>query len=339
MTWRRVLRRIVPRLDRPSFYRAPRERRQCPACESPALSALDVYKLPAPIDGRRTAFVSGCESCGLVFVNPPPTQADLDAFYTVEGEWGAERVDDTPASAVAPVRPGAGSWPRMFDAVRDELDVTRPPRGARALDFGCGNGKFLDVLQACGWETSGIEPATTAAFPRHAQLTAVPASPEFDLIVVHHVLEHLFDPLTILRQLAQAAKPGALLLLAGPRLDTLPLHRDYRYVISRVHVTAYTVACVTQLLARSGWAVVAPPSDQIRIAGGRTTSARLRLLARRDLHVPPGPPRPLDAARAALYGYFDVLGERSLRSVGAVRCSAALIELRRRVRRRVRRPA
>ena len=51
----------------------------------------------------------------------------------------------------------------MFDPIRES--VTTPPKGAKVLDFGCGNGKLLDALQECGWDTWGIETAVRLEFP------------------------------------------------------------------------------------------------------------------------------------------------------------------------------
>jgi len=288
-------------------YRAPRERDRCPACDSPRLAALAVHRLQTRIDGRRTGLVSGCEDCGLVFVNPAPSAAELSAMYAPTGEWAEGRLQD--AAPAGPPKPGgSGSWPRLFDPIRGELDVTRPPAGAKVLDFGCGTGKFLDVLGACGWETYGIEPALDDAFSRHRRLFEIPSTPTFDLVIVHHVLEHVLNPLGLLQQLAASARLGALALVAGPRLDTLPVHQDYRYVISRVHVTSYTSTCMIGLLARAGWQAVAPPADEVTIAGGRKTAARMRLLAKRVDRQPPLPARPLDAAREALRGYYEQVG-------------------------------
>jgi SAM-dependent methyltransferase len=293
--------------------------------------ALAPFRLPAAIDGRRTGLVSGCEACGLVFVNPPPSDAELSMMYSRSGEWAHGRVDDA-STGEARVRkgPGSGTWPRLFDPIRTELDVTSPPAGSRVLDFGCGRGKFLDVLAPCGWETFGIEPALDTAFARHQRLDAVPADATFDLIIAHHVLEHVGNPLLLLRQFAAAAKPGAFLLVAGPRLDTLPVHGDYQYVISRVHITAYTAACMMGLLARAGWEAVEPPRDEVPVAGGRRTAARLRILARRVSQVRTLPSRPLDSAREALRAYRAQQGARtSLERLGLVRLSARITELRR----------
>ena len=322
-----------------SIYRAPQELTHCPACHSTALAALGLHRLPTRLDGRRTGLVSGCEDCGLVFVNPSPSDAALASMYGPRGEWALRRPDEpTHAPQVVEGAPGAGSWPRMFDGIRAEFDVTHPPLGSRVLDFGCGRGKFLDVLKRCGWLTYGIEPATDVAFTRHQPLGSIPQEPSFDLVIAHHVLEHVTDPLALLKQFAGATRLGGYLLVAVPRLDTLPLHRDLGYVVSRVHVRAYTSVCMEGLLLRAGWEPVETPSVDVRISGGRRTSARLRMLARlvrRDLPVPV---RPLESARHALGAYHSEnppprsLVER-LERAGVVRLAARALESRRQMRR------
>jgi SAM-dependent methyltransferase len=319
-------------LGRALIYRAPEEIEQCLACESRRLVALGVHKLAAAVAGRRMGVVSGCEECGLVFVNPVPSADALMSMYGPEGEWSLARLDER-----RPIDPGAqsatsGTWPRLFDPIRDDLDVTRPAAGARVLDFGCGRGKFLDVLKRCGWETFGIEPAMDAAFSTHQRLTAVPAEPTFDLVIAHHVLEHVTNPLAVLRQLAVATRPGGYVFVAVPRLDTLPTHRDYRYVLSRVHVTAYTSTCMEGLLARAGWQPVQAPDDEVAISGGRRTSARLRILARRVTGKLPTPRNALSPARDALRAYYTAAPRPVLERLGAVRLSARLVECRRQVK-------
>jgi SAM-dependent methyltransferase len=321
-------------VGRSVIYRAPHEVERCPACESAALAALGVHKLPAAVAGRRTGLVTGCEDCGLVFVNPLPSAGALASMYGPQGEWAAARSDESGGEPGA-ARPGAsGTWPLLFAAIRDDLDVTRPPAGSRVLDFGCGRGKFLDVLKPCGWETFGIEPALDTAFARHQRLSAVPEEPTFDLVIAHHVLEHVTNPLALLRQFAAATRPGGYLLVAVPRLDTLPVHRDYRYVLSRVHVTAYTSACMESLLARAGWQPVEAPHAEVVISGGRRTAARLRIVARRTAGETTAAAGALVPARAALRAYYTQAAPRPmLERLGAVRLSARVVESRRQLKR------
>jgi SAM-dependent methyltransferase len=303
--------RWVVNAIRSLVYRAPLERQTCTACDSPRVSHLDVLTLQRPIDGRRTGFISVCDGCGLVFANPQPSAEEQERFYSPAGEWGRHRAHEggLEAQHTEPVRVEGfdepprvgGSWTKLFDPAGAALSVAAPPPGARVLDFGCGPGSLLDSLQDCGWETFGIEPAFDAAFRRHQRLHVVPETPTFDLIVANHVLEHLSNPLRLLRQLAAAARPEGYLLVGAPRLDTLPIHRDYKYVINgRAHVTAYTWDCLRELLRRAGWAPVAPPPDRISKGGGRMTSSRLRVLSRRTDAAGDAVPEPGRSARDAI---------------------------------------
>ena len=264
------MRFLLRSISRAFIYRAPGENETCPACGSPRLYELDLLPLRRAVNGRRTGFVSGCNACGLVFSNPQPSAEELEHLYSPEGAWRPRRHGESGNGADVLPNATGRTWSRMFDPIRSELSVTAPPPGAAVLDFGCGSGALLDALQDYGWDTWGIETADDYAFQRHRRLVAVPGEPTFDLIIANHVLEHVTDPLGLLRDLARACRRGGYMLVSVPRLDTLPTHRDYKYIINgRAHITAYTWACLRGLLARAGWMPVAPPPDRISKGRGR----------------------------------------------------------------------
>lgn len=317
-------------IARACIYRVPGECERCPSCGSARLFELDLLTLQRPVNGCRTGFVSGCDGCGLVFRNPQPTAEELRRFYSPTGAWGAPRagVEEKPDGPGGATR--GPSWSNVFGPIRDFVTTPRP--GAQALDFGCGAGKLLDALQESGWDTSGIETAVDDAFPRHRRLDAVPDTPVFDLIVANHVLEHVTDPLGLLRQFARAGRMGGFLLVGVPRFDTLPIHRDYKYVINgRAHVTAYTWPCLQGLLARAGWKALAPPPDRVSKGRKGSTYARLRVIAQRiEEYVEPAR-SPAAAARRAVRRYYaDFDGRPVLERLGWHRLAARGAEARRR---------
>jgi SAM-dependent methyltransferase len=331
------LRAAMRSAARALIYSVPCESERCPACQSRQLYELDLLPLRPPVHGYRTGFVSGCDDCGLVFSNPQPTRAEQDRFYSPEGEWGSRRSGAPPVVEEREDKRGT-SWSWPFEAIRDELSVTAPPPGAKVLDFGCADGKLLDALQDSGWETWGIESASDAAFARHRRLEAIPTSPTFDLIVANHVFEHVTDPLGLLRELAAACRVGGYLHVGVPRFDTLPIHRDYKYVINgRAHVTAYTWPCLQGLLARAGWEPVAPPADRLPKGQGRYTYARLRVLARRVAGPVEAMAAPAHAARAAVRRYHaDTHGRSLFERLGWFRLAARRAEAQRRAAIRIR---
>lgn len=272
-------------------YRVPGERRQCPACAAPA-QHLEPLTLQAPVRYLwRVGFISGCEQCGLLFANPLPAADDLARVYSPDGTWGRTRQE-------APERPVARKrLERLFAPIAGELNVVQPPPGAAVFDFGCGRGEWLDALAAAGWATYGLEPATKVAFRSHRELVTVPATPQFSLIILRHVLEHVTGPMAVLEQIARATRPGGFLLISVPNIDDADQHLDFDYCLrSKTHVLAYTEACLEWLLSKAGFRVVAAVTD----AGIRHRV----VFARREPNVLPTPATPLQQGRAALARYY-----------------------------------
>jgi 2-polyprenyl-3-methyl-5-hydroxy-6-metoxy-1,4-benzoquinol methylase len=296
------------------LHHVPSETRHCPACGGTALRLLEPISLYHTVDGTRTGFATGCEGCGLLFVNPPPDSETLKAFYSPEGTWGVshERRNDAlerqAQRALAGYRkPNQRRRARhvLLEAIDTVTPIFTPPPQAAALDFGCGDGKLLNGLLEEGWETYGIEPSTDVAFLRHQRLDELPSEPSFDLVILHHVLEHVSEPLDLLRKLSSAMRPGGALFISVPRLDTLPQHGDFRYCLNgRTHVVSFTEDCLRNLLARAGLEMVATLSDpslDAQLSDGKPL--RLRVVAIKSGKVPAPGARPLEAARRALAAY------------------------------------
>jgi SAM-dependent methyltransferase len=294
--------------------RMPSETRECPACQGSRLRLLEPISLYHTSPESRTGFATGCEDCGLLFVNPPPDPESLKAFYSRDGAWGISHERPTEALERRARRALAGyrkpnQRRRARHALLEALDtvtpIFTPPADASVLDFGCGDGKLLNGLQEEGWDTFGIEPSTDVAFLRHQRLDDVPAEPSFNLVILHHVLEHVGGPLDLLQRLSNATRRGGALFISVPRLDTLPEHRDFSYCLNgRTHIVAFSEDCLRELLRRAGLDMVATLSDtqlDAQLSDGKPL--RLRVVAIKSGRLPPRAQRPLDAARRALAGY------------------------------------
>ncbi|MGE0591885.1 MAG: class I SAM-dependent methyltransferase [Vicinamibacterales bacterium] len=345
-------------LSQLSWYAPPGEQRACPACGSLIVRHIEPLGLRQPQDHHwKFGFISGCRQCGVLFANPLPTSTDLLRAYSPEGDWGRTRQEEREKPVTR------GRLARAFAPIVAELDPLRPPPGAAVIDFGCGLGGMLDTLANVGWQTFGVESATRVAFTRHTELREVPQDGRFDLAILHHVLEHVTEPLAILRQLAGATREGGFLLVSVPNLDALPLHRDLDYCIrSRTHVLAYSTECLRWLLADAGFEIVSagggnagalaprtarrsvpagpavaaasagpggggavPAGSSGGVGSGADGTSRLIVLARRTSGPLAKPARPLDAALRALTAYR---GGGTARPSGARRRSAGPVRLR-----------
>ncbi|WP_103327808.1 class I SAM-dependent methyltransferase [Bacteroidetes bacterium endosymbiont of Geopemphigus sp.] len=117
-------------------------------------------------------------------------------------------------------------WTRSWNLriKRSWLRKIFPDKGA-LLDYGCGNGFFLQSCQKDGWNVKGIEPSLTAClsakkkvgykvYQNLDQLKSKPAS--FDLITLWHVLEHVSDFMQLLFKLVDLLKTGGRCIIALP---------------------------------------------------------------------------------------------------------------------------
>lgn len=100
----------------------------------------------------------------------------------------------------------------------------------KLLDFGCGEGHFIDVALKNGWDVSGIElsdPAVTICqnfeLPvRKLDLFSSELKPNsYDIITMFEILEHLSQPGKAIARLEELLKPGGLLYLTTPNFASL----------------------------------------------------------------------------------------------------------------------
>jgi SAM-dependent methyltransferase len=98
------------------------------------------------------------------------------------------------------------------------------PQG-RLLDVGAGNGQFLWLMKELGWEVEGVEPDRYAAEIAASiglkvlccPIEEAPLEPfSYDAVTLNHVIEHLPDPVNVLKKLAVCLKPGGLLVCIWP---------------------------------------------------------------------------------------------------------------------------
>jgi SAM-dependent methyltransferase len=151
------------------------------------------------------------------------------------------------------------------------LDRLGEGRGRRALDVGAADGYLAERLTAAGWKVTAVErdaAQAERAAARCEQALAVDLerelpllSGQYDAIIYGDVVEHLSDPLRVMRELNRHLAPGGLVVVSVPnvahvwvRLSLLVGRFDYgdRGILDRTHLSFFTRRTFLSFLAAGG---------------------------------------------------------------------------------------
>lgn len=105
----------------------------------------------------------------------------------------------------------------------------KPVNSLRLLDVGCSNGALLDIAIRHGMHAEGVEPAQNAAndglrrgFNIHVGLVEALPIPHgsFDVITNFEVIEHISDPVPMLKACHDLLRPGGVLVIGTGNVDS-----------------------------------------------------------------------------------------------------------------------
>jgi 2-polyprenyl-3-methyl-5-hydroxy-6-metoxy-1,4-benzoquinol methylase len=210
---------------------------------------------------------------GFFQVKPTPSTEEITRFYAEEFYSTKYKAFNNSALEVQEAD-------REFhDAHRqDILDTVerlcgRSIAGQAILDVGCGWGQAMQYFAARGARCAGFDPAPEAVdYVRSRGLECVRAGMErmdvfgsrrFDVVTLMNVLEHLADPLAVMREIRdKVLAPGGLLVievpnefndfqLAGQQLHSLPAW----WVAPPAHLNYFSASSLSAALRGSGYAV------------------------------------------------------------------------------------
>ncbi len=213
-------------------------------------------------DGSDAFQIMRCRECGLLFLNPRPTLAEIGRYYC----YGAYRQEFAPAVEDEP------SWLRRWNRRYSLNKLCRfvekvKPEGGRLLDVGCGTGNFLAQMQKRGaWEVYGLDTSQKAVeyAKRRLQLpvfcgvleNANHSSASFDAVTLWNVLEHLHNPLQTLSEVRRILRPDGVLALSVPNggcLDACLFGSHWIGLDPPRHLYTFTRKTLAQLLERTGF--------------------------------------------------------------------------------------
>lgn len=203
-----------------------------------------------------------CKDCGLVFLDKQNTgdefyennnMIDEKFFKTTKRE--GENLD-------AKMREfyihNAVFVEKRFELVKQSLV------GKKLLDFGSGRAQFLIKAKELAHQVAGVELESRVKdiyrdnnIPLFSHLDEIGGGAKYDLITAFHVMEHLQDPITILKQLATLLENNGKMLIEVPNgneaLLSIFKNKAYsEFIYTNVHLYCFTPHTLRLLGEKAG---------------------------------------------------------------------------------------
>jgi SAM-dependent methyltransferase len=190
--------------------------RPCPVCNNQSGNVLGTltYALFDDLDIPDTKTLICCHKCGMMYDDVALTEEQLQEYYCRNEHYAVSSLG------------GSGS---LSDDNRNRynriIDNLYPDTGGTILDIGCGQGGFVAQCLQRGFRAAGIEPSEKSRnagrvagidiYASIAEYVAKHPKTTISTIVISHVLEHLLEPLEMLKELIRNA-PQAMVYIEVP---------------------------------------------------------------------------------------------------------------------------
>lgn len=192
---------------------------ECPVCRGRRF---------APAFANHKTPLEACTTCGLLLQNPQPSDETLreiyDAGYFIGSGNEPDLADQFKRAKRATAR-------LQLDEIAAYLrEIGGDPPGQRLIEIGCGHGNMLIEARARGFDVQGVEFSADAAAVANASLGGrvqvgsiesadLPAD-HFDVCIAADVIEHVREPRLFLDRARGLLKPGGVIFIATPSLDS-----------------------------------------------------------------------------------------------------------------------
>lgn len=196
--------------------------RYCPICKSKEAEILHKQKFALPEGSLLSPEydVVSCEFCGFIYADAVGSQDIYTRFYTEKSKYECAQT-------------ASGGGDSEYDALRLEntaklIAKYMPDKTASIIDIGCGNGGLLFYLKAMGYSNLCALDPSNSCVERICQegieayrgdiFEAVPENlyRRFDVLILSHVLEHIYDLNGATQNLSDFIKKDGLIYIETP---------------------------------------------------------------------------------------------------------------------------
>jgi len=227
--------------------------RSCPVCDlSEFLVIGEKDKCGFP------TFTVLCKVCGLMQTNPRPRDIDYQDFYQNHYRyiWGWERKTSKDGFDI-----------RRADRVYEFIMKSNPDlnENPKILDIGCGAGKLVYEFSKRGYDCIGIDHddynfeygKSIGLNLLNCSLGDLDYTKKFDLITMHHSLEHLNSPNQYLKIIYEMLEDNGYLYIGVPSMQNKRFGSDQLHAITFPHIFCFTLQSLVNLLGKEFFSLYA----------------------------------------------------------------------------------
>lgn len=254
----------------------------CPLC------GMNDYRIVFKIGSLNKKIINViCCKCGLVYVNPRQTEKEYEEFHRQNffQEKGYESIEDFRKKAS---KSELDIKSRVVDLLLKYVDSK-----AKILDVGCGMGTIVNIFKKKGFDAKGIELSDIEirvarevygleiehlSLEQYAQTN----NEQFDLIILHHTLEHMPEPRKELARIYKLLKSNGLLYVGVPNIMNMKKRPEVFFEIG--HALSFSPYSLKNLLNKCGFGIEYF-SDKAAYLGGMDTVARKDVKNKKDLEL------------------------------------------------------
>ena len=229
---------------------------ECGLCEANSAHLIESHDR----HGKSLSVVI-CGNCGVIHNDPIPSASDLSQFYTYEYRKSYKGTSEPK------LRHSARYFPNASQHIQQHWRYYKATK--RILDIGSGSGEFVFLMRELDKDAAGLEP--TRDYAEFCQKrfglditigeidTFYPIG-GYDHIRLHHVVEHLRDPIANLRRISEWLNKGGTIYVEVPDFeqdcrDKTPgrmFHYGHIYNFDRSSFTYLVESAGLQILERTG---------------------------------------------------------------------------------------
>lgn len=197
-----------------------------------------------------------CNRCGFLYVNPILKENILANFYENEQGW----------------------FEVLQNSIQTQMDSLKFTYGldlieeyvakGTLLDIGCGTGHFLEIARERGWNCTGIEfNSKELVMAKDKGLNVLNVnindkyfdSKRYDTITLWEVLEHVADPIGMLKRANTLLNTKGCLFILVPNRDSLinrMLHEKSNTLTGHCHINFFNARILKKLYEENGFRIL-----------------------------------------------------------------------------------